>query len=141
VTIVTIEEVEKAAELLETVADGFQSGQYEWVQGEYETVRGPKGYCSVGALRSHADRPWSHVVGESLGIALDAMRDVVENKVLDNELRTVDSVNAAWITRGHIGKHLNSEGFVISFNDKIAKGPSEVIEVMKQAAKNLRNQS
>jgi len=117
-----------AADLLEQVADGFQSGQYAWVQGEYETTRGPKGYCSIGALRHFGMQV------NVIEYAEDAYRDVVFDRVRDNlRLRTI-------MPDGIIGL-TPSNGIVIHFNDKIAKNVDDVVDVMKHAAKDLRNQS
>jgi hypothetical protein len=129
---VTIFDVnEEAANILETIADGFESGQYGWVRGEFETVEGPKGYCSLGALRHFVYYGQTNVdqFKEVYSIAEHTLRDVIEDRVM-REVQKVKDV-----------EHMASGSIIIIFNDQVAEKSDDVVEAMKQAAKNLRNES
>lgn len=114
---------EAAAELLERAADGFESGRYYWTKGRYHrVVFGTHAYCSMGALaheNGQADRALGH--------------------------RTVPVEFAAKALAGQVNpySHLMGGDVVVRWNDGIhplhARSKADVIEAMKQAAKDLRN--
>ena len=115
---------EKAAEILENAADGFESGRYYWTKGQFRRmVFGNASYCSVGALAHEADltiRGAYHldpVRPDAFDVAVGAM---------------ARQINPDW--------SIDSQHVVVNWNDRnAAKG--EVIDVMKHAAKDLRNQT
>ncbi len=113
-----------AAELLERAADGFQSGRYYWTKGRYHRmVFGTHAYCSMGAL-AHENGQRDANLGASRWPVQVAARALA------------DRVNPAPIPS------LISSDQVVRWNDGLEEErpvKADVIEAMKQAAKDLRN--
>lgn len=117
---------EQAAELLEAAADGFESGEYQWIQGTYSRAVKVNdayelGYCSIGLL-------------QYLGI--------FRGGLLRGSLRPGVYEKAT----GALGKHVTDFTShpvpalaIPGWNDKPERTKGEVIDAFKHAAKNLRN--
>lgn len=111
------------AEILEAVADGYESGRYGWIQGRYDA---PEGFCAMGALY------YEH------------------RKTIPNVWATSPEAEEAQEALGGAANHLYEaiqefEGFpypkgIPGWNDQYGRTKDEVIDVFKRAAKNARNQ-
>jgi len=106
------------AEILEAVADGYESGRYGWIQGRYEA---PEGFCSVGAIfyEYRLGRPASNQeefeeAQEAVSRAVDHVHDVIRKE--------------------------NYYPCIPDWNDQYDRTKDEVIDMFKHAAKNARNQ-
>lgn len=116
---------EAAAELLERAADGFESGRYYWTKGRYyRVVFGTPAYCSMGAL--------AHENGQ-------------DDKHLGSRTYVVEVASGALARQVNPRSPLMGGDVVVRWNDgnSPVSPPSkqDVIEAMKQAAKDLRNES
>lgn len=123
----------QAAELLEKAADGFESGRYYWTKGKYHRmVYGTHAYCSMGAL--------AHENGQEdkqLGIEMEPVR--IAARALADQVNPSHGL-PIWQGGG---------GIVVGWNDHVIwddelritreRTKQEVIDAMKQAAKDLRN--
>lgn len=120
------------AELLETTADRFESGVYEWTRLDLVNENGE--YCSIGALSYTAIGQVSYEVEEVRKAAAAMMnvanRGMAKTRKTFVRARGTDEFFAKW-----------AESVVARWNDIAAKDKAEVVEVMKQAAKNLRNEA
>ena len=122
------------ADILEITADRFESGELKWGQGDYAMIdlNGYERHCAIGGLATVAGEDWNAVNHLVTTAAAEAMKPYLLDP-LSEYLRAQNSqlVPIGW----------PAENLVIVFNDTIAEDVSEVVEVMKQAAKDLRNQS
>jgi hypothetical protein len=123
---------DRIAELLETAADKLESGKLQWTRGRFRTIEENddgcliQSYCAIGAMREVANYDLELV---------DAATNPLAAQVRD----TVLALKPPSI-QAQIVSHWPMHNYVIEFNDLVAKGPSEVAEAMKLAAKDLRNQ-
>lgn len=111
---------EKAAEILEKAADGFESGRYGWIRGhayarDWQT--GEEARCAVGALQHET--------------AIGQIRDIrsPESRALIGVL-TLAERKLAEVAEVRDVPH---------WNDYLATDVTEIVDKMKEAAKNLRN--
>jgi hypothetical protein len=110
------------AEILEAVADGYESGRYGWLQGAYE--HGSEAFCSMGAIFHEHRLSVTEVYGYS------SLREYQErSKPVE---RAQERLNEA------LG--LDGAGSIILWNDTHGRTKDEVIDAFKNAAKNARNQ-
>lgn len=108
-------EYEQAAEILERAADGFESGRYGWVQcvARYRNMNGQvTAYCSVGALNHEAGLYEDH----NLPRLPYALADLALQRATDYD-------------------------YTPGWNDHPLRTKDEVIDKMKEAAKELRNRA
>jgi hypothetical protein len=118
---------EEAAEVLERAADGFESGRYGWIKGcATRRIGQDVSYCSVGALYYESGL-YDCLLGS----------DAANRKYRKAEHALAEVVGAISVR--------DESGFVIAteipaWNDYVAAGVGEVIDAMKTAAKNLRNE-
>jgi hypothetical protein len=107
--------VRTPAEILEAVADGFESGRYGWIQGRYENT---EGFCSMGALyyEYRYDRPVTYTLDEHL-------------EMEEGLLEAADRLQVRAGSRS-----------IPSWNDAYGRTKEEVIDTFKMAAKDARNQ-
>jgi hypothetical protein len=121
--------------ILETTADRFESGELNWYQGDFEVIddEGQKRHCALGGLCTVSGEDWNWVDKPVVAAAAEAMRPHISRQVQDY-LDKECPVKFPVATFG-------STSLVITFNDELAKDVSEVVEAMKLAAKDLRNQS
>lgn len=115
---------EQAAELLEAAADGFESGEYQWIQGTYSRAVKVNdayelGYCSIGLLQYLGIR-----LGQGIGQGYP--RAII---ALGEHVLTISGVD-----------HPAPQLFIPAWNDRARRTKGEVIDAFKHAAKNLRNQ-
>ncbi len=126
------------AHVLETTADRFESGELNWYQGDFEAVDPLDGHvvghCAIGGLCKVAGEDWGRTNKPVVAAAVKAMRPHIAHQVEDHLKREAPHDN--WDASIY-----PAENLVITFNDQLARDVSEVVEVMKQAAKDLRNQS
>ena len=105
----------EVADLLEKVADRFQSGVYQWRQRQL----GYNGtYCTVGAM--------AHV---ATGDAQLFRTDLVQAAAL------AVMKHLRWVARTPV-----PTGHVASWNDEPGRTVEQVIEALKATAKDLRNE-
>ena len=106
------------ADLLERAADGFESGRYGWTKGVAYARRtdGFESYCATGALYHEAGLQQVSLIGTT------------EYETCGTTYREADKALEQVV-----------ENIVTRWNDYAASGVAEVIENMKEAAKNLRN--
>jgi len=125
------------ASVLETTADRFESGELLWYAGDFEVIGfdGLKRHCAIGGLCQVTGEDWNRANKPVVTAAAEAMRPHISRQVEDHLKR--ESPHSDWTNMDGYP----AENLVISFNDQVAKDMSEVVEVMKQAAKDLRNQS
>lgn len=115
-----------AAEILEKIADGWESGQYEWIRGNYyqevRTSDGQKvpGYCSIGALQYKGIPD----IDETVVAAQEALARAILPDI-PAELR----------------EEHPKDNFIVHWNDHIATNKAEVADRFKRAAKDLRNEA
>jgi len=110
------------ADVLERAADGFESGRYGWIQGiSHRRMRdGTDRYCSTGALHYEAGlRELEQYQEPERSLRIRVYRDA--DRALE---KTIE---------------FDGHGGVAGWNDHKAENLAEVIEKMKEAAKNLRN--
>ena len=106
----------EVADLLEQVADRFQSGVYKWRQkavGAYGT------YCTIGALAYVATGNASLFQGVLVQAAAEAIMK-----------------HLGWVTPSSV-----PTGQVAWWNDKPSRTVDQVIEALKATAKDLRNEA
>lgn len=123
------------AGILETTADRFESGVLDWSQADFEEIDpfdGQVRNCAIGGLCRVSGEDWNWANKPVVTAAAEAMRPHISRQVEDFLRKEVCAVNMA---------DFPAENLVITFNDRVARDVSEVVEVMKQAAKDLRNQS
>jgi hypothetical protein len=104
------------AEILERVADGYESGRYEWVQGTLITLD-ERSYCAIGAI--------NHELG-------------VPDCVLTYHDQTVKN-NIYFIGNEVFGSL--SKRRLHHINDQPGQTKEEMIELLKDRAKELRNRA
>lgn len=126
-----------AAELLETTADRFESGVYEWIRHGLES---DEGYCFIGALSYTAIGQAAYEV-EEIRQAAAAMIKVADPRM--EKMRKIYEEACAAHYPGCLDGFFAeyAELIVAHWNDTEVKDKAEVVEVMKQAAKNLRNEA
>lgn len=110
-----------AAEILERAADGFESGRYGWTKGQY--VEGNmEAFCSMGAL-----------IYEGSGRTIEGMNAFfARGKSVPGVGKAVDALH----------RHLPDGYDVVPYwNDALIRTKQEVIDMFKNTAKDLRNQS
>lgn len=112
------------AEILEAVADGYESGRYGWIQGAYE--HGCEAFCSMGAIFYENRLAYTEVSGYSSLLEYKARSKPVE--------RAQEYLNEA------LGLDNDGAGSIILWNDTYGRTKEQVIEAFKHAAKNARNQ-
>lgn len=115
-------ELTAAADILERAADGFESGRYGWVKG-VSYAKHPDGtelYCATGALYHEA------------GLQRTSLINTPEYQEWCEIYSQADKALYEAI-------EFNGRGGVPGWNDYFASSMAEVIEKMKEAAKNLRN--
>jgi hypothetical protein len=104
-------------DLIEKVADGFESGRYDWIQGNLSNAS-RTAFCMVGAMRYE-------LIGTADG---------------DKPLGAIRSVYMD--ARQAISEHLDRPSMgVPSWNDIAGRTKEQVIDKLKETAKDLRNQS
>ncbi len=127
------------AEVLETTADRFESGDLNWYQGDFEAVDPLDGHvvghCAIGGLARTSGEDWNRADKPVVTAAAEAMRPHISRQVEDHLKR--ENPLGDWTNMDVYA----AENLVITFNDQLARDVSEVVDVMKQAAKDLRNQS
>lgn len=130
---------DRIATTLETAADRLESGEYQWRRGAYEE---DGQVCAVGALRRAA----AYSVTTARAAAEYMKPHLVDSMVLDPGI--IDDLTGGGflltLNLGTVREQVESwggESMVVTWNDRVAKDVSEVVEVMKLAAKDLRNQS
>ena len=123
------------AGILETTADRFESGELNWHQGNFEVIEnGQARNCAIGGLARTSGEDWNQANKPVITAAAEAMRPHISRQVqkhLCKEGSTIQFNMAIF----------PAENIVITFNDLLAQDVSEVVEAMKLAAKDLRNQS
>lgn len=126
VSSVNSENMIKGAEILEAAADGWESGQYEWVRGAFQmpverdgcTVMG---FCSVGVLMYHyGNREGTQEATRALG------KSIIDE--IPTHVREDDPLSGAY-------------AFVPFWNDQVATDKADVVDRFKRAAKDLRNEA
>lgn len=121
----------QAAELLERAADGFESGRYYWTRGQYyRNMFGTAAYCSMGAL-AHENGQDNKSLSHVHPVLSAASRALAAQMSPDTRI-------PAWAHGGDVVVSFNDRTFYDDKGRKISRKP-EVIEAMKQAAKDLRN--
>lgn len=130
---------EVSAEALEKAADMLESGQVEWIQGDFETLvngdTGLMGHCAVGALCKAAKETWRRnhpIATEALGYVKPHVFDSVYD--LARKEATIPSILPT-------KENWDAESAMLMFNDRVARDKEEIIEVFKRAAKDIRNQA
>jgi hypothetical protein len=122
------------ADILETTADRFESGELHWYQGDFEVIEDDQArHCAIGGLARTSGEDWNRANKPVVAAAAEAIRPHISRQVeehLRKECPTPFDMDA-----------FPSENLVITFNDQLAQDVSEIVEVMKLAAKDLRNQS
>jgi len=106
----------KRAEILERVADGYESGRYEWVQGTLITLD-ERSYCAIGAI--------NHELG-------------VPDRVLTYH---DESVRSTIYSIGNEVFGASSKLRLHHINDQSGQTKEEMIELLKDRAKELRNRA
>lgn len=117
-----------AADLLETAADKLESGEYGWVQGV--TFGHRNEVCAIGAL----------VKATKLSLS-----DMLQPREIPQVLKAAEALVKHMRPRveavlGDHGIHDSVYGVTVS-NDRVAEDVTEIVEGMKVAAKDLRNQA
>lgn len=102
------------AEILEAVADGYESGRYEWIQGQYEN---DEGFCAMGALQ------YEYRMTAEVHYDQDKWREASQS--LESAVHHINALVGASVPQ---------------WNDMYGRTKDEVIDVFKHAAKNARNQ-
>jgi hypothetical protein len=126
------------ADILEATADRFESGELNWYQGDFVAVDldgHTVGHCAIGGLCTVTGEDWGRANKPVVAAAAEAMRPHIFRQVQDHLKRESPLVD--WVDMDVYP----AENLVITFNDQLARDVSEVVDVMKQAAKDLRNQS
>jgi hypothetical protein len=116
---------EITAEILENLADEFESGQMAWCQGHYSKPDpGPTGYsyCTAGAI----DHKLSPMLLAGVPLRVVQARHA---ELLKAIARVVDPTNS--VMAPHTA--------VTGWNDRPERTLPEVIDALKHAAKDLRN--
>lgn len=122
------------ADILETTADRFESGELNWSQGNFEVIEyGQARHCAIGGLAKTSGEECTWRYKPVVAAAAEAIRPHISRQV-EKHLRK--EYPAPFDTAA-----FPAENLVIIFNDQLAQDVSEVVEVMKLAAKDLRNQS
>lgn len=130
---------EHIAEALEKAADMLESEEVQWIRGDFEEeldpIKGRWGYCAMGALCKASGENWrrQHPVAEE---ALQYIKPYVIGLVM--EAARHDTCNPDILPSI---EEWNAESALLMFNDRIVEGKEQVIEVMKLAAKDVRNQA
>lgn len=130
---------ERIAEALEKAADMLESEEVQWIRGDFEVeldpIKGWWGYCAVGALCRAAEETWrtQHSVTTK---ALEYIKPYVIGPVMETARH--DTCNPDILPSK---EEWNAESALIMFNDQIVEDKEQVIEVMKLAAKDVRNQA
>lgn len=106
-------EYEQAAEILERAADGFESGRYGWVQG-------------VARYRNSVSQVIAYC---SMG--------ALHYEAYEN----VDLPLAAYLQAEMALERAAGYSFIPGWNDRLGQTKETVIDKMKEAAKELRNQA
>lgn len=114
---------DEIATLLETTADRYESGVYGWVRNFL--CDDHKTFCSIGGL-SYTARGEAHYELPEVAEAAKAMMKVIGIGPLAADPPAQPYV---W------------ENLLVNWNDKGATGLDHVVDVMKQAAKNLRSEA
>jgi len=123
------------AEVLETTADRFESGDLSWYQGDFEVIKdGQAHHCAIGGLAITSGEDWNRANKPVVAAAAEAMRPHISRQVLKHLRKESPLINFRIAD-------FPAENIVITFNDLLAQDVSEVVEVMKLAAKDLRNRS
>lgn len=126
------------ADILETTADRFESGVLDWSQADFEEIDpfdGQVRNCAIGGLCRVSGEDWNRANKPVVAAAAEAMRPHIFHQVEDYLKR--EAPHGDWTNMDTFP----AENLVITFNDQVAKDMSEVVEAMKLAAKDLRNQS
>lgn len=118
-SVVTSDEVATA---LETAADRFESGQYGWIQGNFTDNAG--NYCAVGALETVCSE-------NAMEVAVPRLKDTVL-RLYPHVRRSVVAVGCPEPTWLH-------SSYITSWNDMRGRTKDHVVEVLKEAAKDVRN--
>lgn len=109
----------KIADILEGAADVLDAN--EWIKNWYQEDEDGRAYCAVSSIRSARRRLAYHP-----GLENDA------SAALSRFLRVNDIFpNYPFIP--------NSAAVVMRWNDRMASTQEEVVEVMRQCAKDIRN--
>lgn len=119
----------QVAEALEKAADLLESGTIPWHRGEYEDPDGGGAMCAVGVLCHAAEENWRR------------MHPVAHQAAKHIKPHVIKDVLGCFDERVLAEEKWDAESAVITFNDRVARDVSEVIEVMKLAAKDVRNQA
>ena len=107
----------KRAEILERVADGYESGRYEWVQGTLITLDA-RSYCAIGAI--------NHELG-------------VPDRVLTYHN---EAIRGNIYAIGHeVFGGIELKQRLHHINDRPGQTKEEMIELLKNRAKELRNRA
>jgi hypothetical protein len=108
--------VEKAADILERGADAWESDTIGWFQGGFGNLT--QGFCALGMCRYQ-------LVGKDVGVTWTCSKDLYD---------------VYWNALDGLGKALNGAA-IDDWNDAPERTKEEVVELFKQAAKDLRNRA
>ena len=123
---------ERIAEVLEKAADLLESEELIWGKGDYDD--GMKTVCSMGALCRASGEKWTDLHPLATAAA-EPMKVYLVDKVVDVVRK--ESTPGAVVDPNK----WCAVSIVITYNDRIAQDKAEMIEAMKLAAKDVRNQA
>ena len=127
-------EYEQAAEILEKAADGFESGRYGWTQGMARLRKSSQevvAYCSIGAMYYEAG-----LYKEGHGLP---QRMLPAFNQAEAQLSEVVGADQQYITLRD--SRIMNMSSIPQWNDLPGRTKEEVIDKMKEAAKELRNKA
>ncbi len=129
----------KAAELLEQAADKFESGDIHWGQGDYhfEEEDGSDSWCYIGGLVHANDQYLFDTMTTSVVHWNKSVKTAIEATARHLEREGVAVLDGSDVAI------LNQHDTVVSWNDELPEntGRDQVVNVMRYAAKDLRNES
>jgi len=114
----------QAADLLERTADAFESGQLGWCKGRMVDAEG--NVCAAGALRKMSGR-W-----ETIPLPHDRRARELAEQHVPPIPRLKLSPTDGWV-------EIVQESNLAIWNDNVARSVSDVIELFKHTAKEIRN--
>lgn len=118
----------QVADLIEKAADAWESGAIGWCRGRFADRRVPETATRVCS--------WGGLMRAAHGQADATVRDWLEARHEPVVLRALSAIEDHLSASGR-----DHGGSLATWNDFLAKDEQHVIEVFKETAKDLRNQS
>lgn len=144
----------EVADLLERAADLLESGAVQWTTNTYkrwdlqEDASAVASVCWMGALcEATGEENWIQQDLPDISLqAADAIKPYVIDAVLNlfaDDVERARKRHSSHYFKARVAAadEIAGEAAVITFNDRIAEDKSQIIEITKLAAKDLRNQS